>query len=615
MENRVFKRRVYFAAVLITVISFVFIARLFSLHFSSRIIINNKRKAPVRRGIIADRNGHILAMSIVSYSLFINPEKVKNSARTASLLAEALGISEGFIVKRLNRDKRFVWIRRKLDGETAARIRAMKLPGVGFKKEFRRVFPNGSLAANIIGFVNVDNRGIEGLEYLYDNRLAGRGEAVAGDGMGGLVYGQNIVLTIDRTVQHYAEKAIADAVRVNAARQGAVVVMEVKTGRILALAKSPGFDPYFYYRYTPFQRNNFSITSSFEPGSTMKVIAVASVLEKRPELLRKRYFCNGKVEIGDAVITCTGKHGSVSVNEIIKHSCNSGIIEIMKKMKRSDFYKTLDDFGFGRQTGIELPGESEGILRKTIQWSGLSKYSMAIGYEISVNSLQLAAAFSAIANKGVYLRPQIIDSIESHDGKMIQSFFSKSRGRVISATTARGLMRLMRLAVREGTGKKASSRWYSVAGKTGTSQKYISRKGYTSKRAVSSFVGIVPVMDPAVCMVVVVDEPKGSLGGGDVAAPVFSRLADRVLPLLGVGSRRTKAPPMKRSRAVKVKAGREMPDFRGLSVEALPARVALLQKTYGVKVKIYGSGVVISQKPLPGKRVKPGDFLILQCRQ
>lgn len=427
MEQKVFKRRVYVAAILITVIALFFIGRLFSLHFSRKIIVNKNNTPPVRRGFITDRNGYILSMSIESSSLFVNPEKITEPSKTANILAEVLDIPENFILKRMNREKRFVWIRRKLNEETVKKIRAMNIPGVGFKKEFRRVFPNGNLAANILGFVDVDNRGIEGLEYLYDDRLTGRTPGGDNDNLGELLYGQNLVLTIDRTMQFHAEREIAAAVKNNEARQGSVVVMEVKTGRILAIAKYPGFDPNNYYRYNSFVRKNFSITDSFEPGSTMKIVALASVLEKRPDLLQRRYKCEGKVTIGDAEIACTGKHGSVSVNEIVRHSCNSGIIEIMRKMKRADLYKTLSDFGFGKKTEIGLPGESEGILRETIQWSGLSKYSMAIGYEISINSLQLAAAFSAVANGGVYLRPIIIDSIENIDGRKLQSFYSKSR--------------------------------------------------------------------------------------------------------------------------------------------------------------------------------------------
>jgi len=614
MEQKVFKRRVYVAAILVTVIALLFIIRLFGLHFSRKIIVQKSKTPPIRRGLISDRNGYILSMSIKSYSLFVNPEKIIAPAKTARILAEVLELPEKTILERITRKKRFVWIKRKISDEKAAKLKAMKIPGAGFKKEFRRVFPNGSLGANILGFVGIDNRGIEGIEYLYDDRLTGRYDGWKETDTGEMVHGQNIVLTLDRLVQHHAEREIAAAVKKHEARHGSVVIMEVKTGRVLAMAKYPGFNPGRYNAYSAETRKNFAITDSFEPGSTMKIIALASVLEKRSDLLRNRYVCTGKIEIGDAVIKCTGTHGSVSVRDAIRHSCNSGVIQIMKKMKRADLYKTIVDFGFGRKTGMGIPGERAGILRPPAQWSGLSKYSMAIGYEMSVNSLQLAAAFSAIANGGVYLRPMIIDSFESSQGRVLQSFYPQSRGRIISKTTARALMRLMRAVVTDGTGKKAASRWYSVAGKTGTSQKYIHKKGYTSKRSVSSFAGVAPVGDPEICMIIVIDEPKGGRGGGDTAAPVFSRIADRIFPVLGIGADTRSAPPLKRYKKPPASSGPLMPDFRGLATGSLPPRIAALQKRYGLKLTIYGTGIVYGQKPLPGKKLQPGEHVLLQCR-
>ena len=232
---------------------------------------------------------------------------------------------------------------------------------------------------------------------------------------------------------YISETAIEEGVKGVRAKQGVIAIIEVKSGRILCIAKYPGFDPNLYYRYSDSERRNFTVVDSFEPGSTLKVIALAAVLENYPKALRNKYLCKGKIEIADAVINCTRRHGSISLDDIIKYSCNAGIIQAMRSVKKSQFYNLLRRFGFGRRVGIELPGESDGILRPVGSWSGLSKYSISIGQEISVTSLQLVAAFAAIGNKGVYLVPTILESIKKGDGTVIQDFYPRTGGRVLNS--------------------------------------------------------------------------------------------------------------------------------------------------------------------------------------
>ena len=253
----------------------------------------------------------------------------------------------------------------------------------------------------------------------------------------------------------------------------------------------------------------------------MKIIALSSLLENKPEALKKEYFCEGFVDINDVRINCLHKHGKVNMDQIIAQSCNAGMIQSVKNLEKKDLYKTLRKFGFGAQTGIELPGEAEGILRPVAQWSGLSKYSMSIGHELSVTSIQLAAAFNAIANGGVYVTPSLIEKIEKPDGTLVQSFYPRTKGRIIKQEDASTLMKMMRDVVSSGTGKRADSVYYQIAGKTGTSQKFSSAAGGYSDRNVSSFVGIAPYQNPKICMVVVIDDPEDRFTGGASAAPVL----------------------------------------------------------------------------------------------
>ena len=518
MNQKVFKRRIYITAVFLIAISVLFIIRLFSLHFSDRIIVNDSAKADVRRGAIRDRNGYILAMTIESYSLYANPEKVKDPVKTARALSKLTGLDGEFLYKRLTRECRFIWLRRKMDVDSMEAIRRLDLPGISFKKEYRRVYPHNSLASNITGFVGIDNTGLEGIEYQYNAVLSARyGEGGSGS-PADTVYGKNIVLTLDRYIQDRAEREIRESVSSSGAKQGAVVVMDVKSGRLLAVAKYPTYNPNRYYAWPEFNLRNFSVIDSFEPGSTMKVLSLAAAYEYDPSLFRKVYTCRGSIDIGDTTINCDRAHGRVNIRDIVSHSCNVGVIETMKSVPKEHFYNFIRRFGFGNRTETGLPGESPGILRAPDQWSGLSKYSMSIGYELSVTSLQLVAAYSAIANGGIYNSPMIIERIEDEDGAVVQDFFPVSRGRVCAEKTARLMMELMKGTVAEGTGTRASLQYYTVGGKTGTSKKFSRVRGLYSDMAMSSFVGIAPIEKPEICMLVVIDSPAGGESGGRVAA-------------------------------------------------------------------------------------------------
>ena len=615
MQAEKSKRRIYITGFLVAGIACFFVYKLFTLHFSSRIHLPDHNAGHARRGYILDRNGYIMAMSVEKESLFANPMKIEKPEDVAEQIAPILGMSKDLIVERLGRRKRFVWLKRRMDEGEAAKIRALNIPGLQFRKELHRVYPHGSLAANIIGFVGLDNKGLAGIEYKFNTMLSGKDdERRHKNNEDRIITGNHITLTIDRFIQHQSEAGIEEAVKAFNAHQGMVLVLEVKTGRILAVAKYPGFDPNYYYRYSDYERGNYTVTDSFEPGSTLKIIALATILELFPNFNRV-FQCRGEITVADTTINCIDTHGTVGLADIARYSCNAGMIQAMRYVKKAQYYQMLRRFGFGATTGIELPGESEGLLRPLNEWSGLSRYSLAIGQEISVTSLQMAAAFGAIGNGGVYMVPTIIESIEDDEGAVLQSFYARSRGRVISRATAQKLMSMMRLVVERGTGSRAGIRFYVVVGKTGTGQKSGRQGGY-SERATASFIGLAPYDNPEICILVVVDEPAGGAGGGAAAAPVFAKVAERVLPYLGVknpvvfpgAAIRTTAPP-------RVFDGRNMPDFRGMTLADSLRALVQVQKRFHITYSLHGKGRVASQQPEPGKAVVNNEQIRLYLQE
>lgn len=621
MNRKVFKRRVIITGILIISIACFFIYRFTHLLLTEKIKLSAGQSAEIRRGYIKDRHGFILAISVERKSLFANPQEIDNPAEISSRLSPVLGCSKNFILRRLSKDKQFVWLKRKMDDDDAVLVEKMGIKGLYFKKEFKRLYPHDRLASNILGFVDVDNNGLEGIEYKYDSVLKGTDKKsifqdLLYDSSKDLVEGKNISLTIDRTIQDFSEEQIERAVKQYSAKQGVVTIMEVDTGRVLAIAKYPDFNPNYYYRFSGSERGNFTVVNSYEPGSTFKVIALAAVLEYFPGAINKGFTCPGYIEIGDATIKCGKAHGSVSINDIIKYSCNVGIIKAMKGVSKNEFFNIIKDFGFGKDTGIELPGESRGILRGTDRWSGLSKYSISIGQEISVTSIQLAAAFSAIGNGGVYLKPRIIESIERPDETISYAFHPEPDRRVIKTENARRILGMMREVVIGGTGEKADIGYYKTAGKTGTAQKSMRRGGYSPDKFVASFIGLAPVEKPDICILVVIDEPGGVSAGGEVAAPVFARIAGRILPYRGVKLNTIgEIEPIQKNRDEIEYNGRQVPDFRGLSMADSLRLLIKMQKYHNFSYYFTGSGHVYEQSVAAGTDIKNFKEIILYLRE
>ena len=615
MNQKIFERRVYITGLLVMGIAFFFVYRLIDLHFSDRIWLTSTKEMKIRRGWIKDRNGSILAMSIERYSLFVNPEEVENPEEIASILSPKIGLSENYILRRVTRKKRFVWLKRKLDDSIVEIIKRLAIKGLYFRKEFHRVYPQGKLASNIIGFVGIDNIGLGGIEYRFDRILSGRLNESLLTKEGKVFQGDNITLTIDRFIQYIAEREIKNCVRKVNARRGVSVVFEIKTGRLLAIAKYPNFDPNYYNKYSDDDRKNFTVIDSFEPGSTLKVIALAAILQHAPDTISRRFQCNGSIKVADTTIRCTEIHNQLNLYDIIKYSCNVGVIQAIKNVKNEDFYNVLMGFGFGKRVSSEILGESDGILRPIDGWSGLSKYSISIGHEISVTSIQLVSAFGAIANEGVYLVPTIIESIEKSDGSILKSFCTRTRGRILSRDISNKILKIMKGVVDGGTGGKAFLEYYNVCGKTGTSQKSMRRGGYYPNKYIASFIGIAPMENPDLCLLVVIDEPEEGSTGGRVAAPVFARIASQVLPYRGIKALVKPAlDPMAKHSFIGKFDGISMLDFRGLLLSESLKLLIDMQKKCNITYSIIGHGRVYRQYPKPNARIAGNQKISLYLR-
>lgn len=614
MNRSAFNSRVYLTAFLLFAFFVLIVIKLFNLHFSDKIIIPDKAPADTGRGYILDRNGYVLALSIVTESIFANPEEISDPLLVARALSPVAGISAQTILERLERGKRFVWIRRKTDDTVAAAVRELGIRGIHFRKEYKRVYPYRELASSVIGFVGIDNTGLEGIEHRFDSLLSGRDEVVKDEIAREIYQKKNLRLTIDRLIQNIAEEELGEAVRGKRAEQGAAVVFEIESGRVLALAKIPSFDLNRYQNYNQQIRSLYTVVDSFEPGSTLKVIAAASLLEHNPAAFNKEYVCEGKIDVGGVTINCLHEHGRVDMNDIIRYSCNSGIIQSVMNLDRKSYYSTLSRFGFGKSTGADIPGEASGILRPVNQWSGLSKYSISIGHEISVTSLQMAAAFGAIANRGVYVAPSIVEGVEKPDGTLVKGYYPRSRGRVMKEEHAAVLMGMMRRAVSDGTGRRAESGFYQTLGKTGTSQKFLQSLGAYSDKNISSFIGVAPYKNPKICVLVVIDDPGDNLTGGAAAAPVFKNITERVLPYMGIGGDDLTGIEIKKSPAGKLFSGNTMPDLRGMNFYEVSGILADLNRSLDVKHFIKGTGIVAAQRPLPGTALKQNDTIIINMR-
>lgn len=513
-----------------------------------------KIELPARRGSILDRNGGKLAESLQVGSVYADPAEIEDASYVANRLGKVLKLNPSKIVKLLSKDKRFVWIKRKIGDEELSAVAKLSLKGVYIKHEYHRFYPNERLGSHILGFTNIDEKGLEGIELSFDNVLSGKPgyKLIIRDALQRQIitpdsevqlpeHGNNVVLTIDANVQRITEEELEIACEKWTPTSATAIVTDPMTGEVLAMANYPTFDPNHFKKYPPNARRNAAVTDCYEPGSLMKPLVVSGVFEQGIVKPHDVLFCNnGVYEIEGRILHDThGGHGNLTISEIIAYSSNIGMAKVGMLMGNEKMYQYLRQFRFGERTGIELPGEIGGIFHPLKQWSRkYSLVSVSIGHEIAVTPLQFITAFCSIPNGGLLLKPKIVKSTISNDNKIIKEFpYSQLVGRVMSTNVARNIMNpILMKVVTEGTGKNANLLEYDVAGKTGTSQKTHGDGGrYSHEKYVGSFIAYAPAERPRICVLVMINEPRnGSYYGGTVAAPVVGEIIRRTLICLGV---------------------------------------------------------------------------------
>ena len=587
------------------------------------------------RGIIFDRNGQKLAVSVMSDSVCADPSKIEDIRGTAAKLSAILNIDGKTLVKKMSGAKNFCWLARRITPDQAALVEKLELDGVFIIKEPKRFYPNGELAGHLIGFVGMDASGMEGLEFRFEEHLKGEPEQLkwARDAKGNRLFPRvdaatskqkgsaNLILTIDNRIQYLVESQLKAAVQSKDAKGGMAVVMDPKTGEILALANEKGFDPNNFSKIGAAGGKNRVITDCFDPGSTFKPFLAAAALEENLYKETDKIFCeNGNYAVADRVIreAQRKKHSYLSFADIIKYSSNIGSVKISERLGKEKFYDYIMRFGFGQKSGIDLPGETAGLLRPVRNWTRVDTSTVAFGQGVSVTAIQLISALSAIANQGVLMKPYIVRGLVDKQGQIIKKYDPTPVRQVISPQTARRMTTLMTRVVNDpdGTGKNARIENVNVAGKTGTAQKFdFARRAYSSERVRTSFMGFFPAEDPQVAILVILDEPQRDKWGGVASAPVFKNIAEQILTCFKTHIRENpvyEEDNINREGKIRqVAAGpvmdfrkneqhpfdeNMMPDFRGLTIRQALRRA----KELGIELQIVGNGWAVNQAPAPG---------------
>lgn len=597
--------------------------------------LQHQRSIPLtpQRGIIFDSRGQALALSINVDSIYLNSRHIEDSAATAKTLAAALSLPLAEVRDKAASGKGFVWLKRQISPQESAKVRALKLPGVGFVEESRRFYPNSATGAQIIGFTGLDPTGLEGLELLYDKEILGKagylvyGVDARGRGMGagrfvvqGGSHGNSLYLTLDKNLQYIVEKELAAGVRAARAKAGSVVMVEPATGRILAMASYPSFNPNAFRDFSPSGYRNRSICDNYEPGSTLKAFVLAAAFEEKVVRPGQVVDCEkGRYRVGGKFIHDTHPYGRIKVEDVLKVSSNIAAAKIGKSLEREKLYRYLSGFGFGVKTGIDLPGEVSGVLRAPNSWYELDLAAISFGQGMTATPLQTAMATAALANGGCLMKPYVVEKIVDGEGAVLEERKPQVVRQVISREVADQIRSLLERTPEEGgTAVQAVVPGFVVAGKTGTSQKVDAvTGGYSADKRVASFVGMVPSEAPRLVILVMIDEPETSPYGGVVAAPVFSRIASQSLSYLHVVPtvKATATPlpeaqpeitafeparPVGGGEAALVSPGQKtMPDLKGMSIR----QVLSWMETNKVDLSVRGYGRVVDQFPAPGNTI------------
>lgn len=601
---------------------------------------------PARRGDIFDRRGTPLAQSVDVDSIWVDPSMLENTRDTAKKLAAILSVDQKELFERFGRGRRFAWVKRQVSQTELEKVKALNLPAFGFAKEPRRFYPQRELAAHVIGLVGTDARGLDGLELSFEDELSGdkarrasvrdaKGRKVLTNGVEDPLsrQGAAVTLTIDRQLQYATEKALLKAVDEAKAVAGMAVVLDPKTGEILALANAPRFNPNAPQGSSADSFRNRSVTDAFEPGSTFKAFVIARALDDKVITEQTTFNCeNGNYAIGRNVVHDTHPHGVLDARGVLQVSSNICAAKIGQKLGRETLVDTYQRFGFGERAGLGLPGEAKGVV--PFPRAEIALATQSFGQGLTASPLQVAAAFGALGNKGVLMKPYVVAKVVDADGLVLLDNKPTEVRRVVSAKTAASVVSMLESVVEKGgTAPKARMDAYRVAGKTGTAQKADPvAKGYSDKRF-ASFVGMVPAEDPRVVIAIFIDEPKTDVYGGLVAAPAFKEIAEVAMPHLAVPPSREvptvevavakKPEPAAKAEKNPVVAAIERLDtvteepaegsVRVPDLKGQPARAAVTQAlTVALEPRLVGSGRVVAQTPAAGSLVEKGARITLE---
>lgn len=596
----------------------------------SRAQAEAKLNIPSYRGSIYDSQGRMMAFSVLQPSLFADSKYLKKPHEAAAKLAKILDERPNVLEEKLAGSKRFIWLKRRLTDKQALAVEALEQPGIYSISEYHRFYPFRQVAGQVLGFVGLDGKGLEGVEKAYDPLLAGNDivKACLRDGLRRDLWLRNspppepveekgLRLTLDAYLQYITETELEKGAGRYNAVAGEVVVVDPKTFEVLAVANWPYFDPNQKDKSSADLWRNRAITDAFEPGSTFKVFLVTAALEEGMIKLRDRIFCeNGKYQLARHTINDVHPYGWLTIPEVIKYSSNIAASKIALQLGGERYAKHIANFGFGIATGIGLPGEAKGIVRPWEKWRPMDLAVTGFGQAIGVTSLQLSMAVAAIANGGIYGQPLIAKEVVDADGKPVRQFTGTAGRRIIQKQTAEQIRDMMKSVTEEGgTGIQAAPPGYSAAGKTGTAQVANPETGgYAANKYTSVFTGFVPANDPRLVITVVIHEPRGASYGGVVAAPIFRGIAAKALPYLGIppsgedlndtpkvclvsdGKGEAGAGGGRRASAACSVDPNVVPNVIGLSLKAALLKLVAL----GVKTEFQGGGRVIQQMPPEG---------------
>ncbi|MBI5779008.1 MAG: penicillin-binding protein 2 [Planctomycetes bacterium] len=507
-------------------------------------------------GMILDRNGKILALSRLVDSVYLVPKDLDNHPTEIKQLASLLGLKPAELAAKISKavadDKLFLWVKRKIDDETSKKVIALNIKGIGTKKEYKRFYPEGTLACHLIGYRGMDSQALDGMELYADNYLKGEAgyEFLNRDGRRRLFVsdlpkkpaqpGQNVYLTIDINIQHIAEKNLRELCKKYQPNRAEALVMNPATGEILALAQLPAFDPAEYQKYSEKVRHCNIFTDAYEPGSTFKPFVIAAALERGVCTTKDKFFCeNGKYKMGKRTITDHKPYGWLTLPEVVMQSSNVGMTKIGSQTPKESLYGMIKRFGFaGTRSGLDIPGEHPGLITSLNKWSNYTTGSVAMGYEVSVNSFQLIRAYSAFANNGYLVQPKLLKEVIDRDNKTVyKNEIQPLTNQIISPELSKQVSTILRGVVLSGTGTAANLKTYAVAGKTGTARKLDANGRYSTQKYRSLFVAFAPVEHPDIAVLVLVDEPKGQYYASTVAAPTAGVIIDETLKYLKTPTR------------------------------------------------------------------------------